>query len=827
MDVRLEHLRALGLDLIVAGRRVRVVAVYAEAPSYRPVVSPARDRSEGIACVDDAARAAVVYLRDLEVTGDIRSLEEARGLLRFLEAMEQGDGRFANFVEADGTPNRRGPTSAPAFSYWGARALWAFGEAQRVLRGRDEPTVAALRAVTARAEGRLAHELDNTGDLVANSVTATAEALLGVLSLQRAEASAERAALATKMAERIAALGGDDAGAAPWGARADPGQRWHAWGARGVQALAEAARVLRQPRFADAARTEADGLWVRALLAGELPVEVGGDGGVGRFPQVAYGVSPFVEGAIALSAATGDRRYATLAGLTGAWFMGANPAGVPMYDPATGRTFDGIDGPSPVHINHNAGAESTIEALLALGSVAISPEAAVALRYRPLGPAVPLAEAPGRREFEGPGGARLVISRAGKGFTLAESSAEPAVLTYWPAANPIEVRLAQTLATRWNSEHPDIQVRVQPLPAGRSSEEVLLAAIVGRATPDLCSNVSAALLARLVRAGGVLRLDRIASTAARLAERASADMLAPLRLPDGGIYALPWKANPLMLMYNVDRLANAGVVPPRTHGELVDALRRLVRDRDGDGRLDEWGMWAPLKVTWFERFFDFYPLYLAGSGGRTLLSRGEVDFDNPAAVAALEVLHRGFAEALLPRTNFEGRDPFVDGTVAMKLIGPWFVYELETLKRPGLRYDVTPVPVPDGHDPASGFAFADLKSMVVFSATRHPEAAARFAAYLNSPEADRMLIEEAAQLPYRSGLAADAAYTTALQRWPTLPAYARTLERSRDVDLHPDVVEVFDILSEAYEAASIYGTVPPALAVQRAAKEVRTVLVAR
>src|SRR5213076_3268891 len=101
------------------------------------------------------------------------------------------------------------------------------------------------------------------------------------------------------------------------------------------------------------------------------------------------------------------------------------------------------------------------------------------------------------------------------------------------------------LAERWNALHPGVQVRVQPLPAGHSSEEVLLAAIVGHATPDLCSNISAALLARLVRAHGVARLDTLAPTAARLDERESADMLAPLRSPDGGVYALPWKTNPL------------------------------------------------------------------------------------------------------------------------------------------------------------------------------------------------------------------------------------------------------------------------------------------
>jgi multiple sugar transport system substrate-binding protein len=135
--------------------------------------------------------------------------------------------------------------------------------------------------------------------------------------------------------------------------------------------------------------------------------------------------------------------------------------------------------------------------------------------------------------------------------------------------------------------------------------------------------------------------------------------------------------------------------------------------------------------------------------------------------------------------------------------------------------------VPDGADPEAAYAFADLKSIAVFSTTRHPVAAARFVAYLTSPEADRLLIEEAAQLPYRRALVSDGRFAVALTRWPTLEAYAARADRGRDIDIDPDIVEVFDILSEAYEASAIYGTMSPEQAVREAAAEVRAVLRAR
>jgi multiple sugar transport system substrate-binding protein len=645
---------------------------------------------------------------------------------------------------------------------------------------------------------------------------------------------------------------------APWGAHVDsPGATWHAWGARSVEVLARPDNSLNGLEHAASARKEADGLWGRFMLAGRIPATVAHDGTATWYPQIAYGIGSIVNGYLALAETNNDPRYAVFAGLAANWFLGDNPARLSMYDEKNGRTFDGIDGPTPLRLNRNSGAESTIEALLALQRVTSNPDAARYLGYRPVGElSTSLANVPNQREYVGPGGERLILRRGPSGVEIARGdqvagdpdsgssrgpaaaapsittrlgpATTPITLTYWPAANPVETRLAMRLAAEWNLVNPDVQVRVQPLPAGRSSEEVLLAAIVAKATPDVSSNVSSALLARLVRAGGVVRLDNRVATSARLKERTNSAMLASLRLPDGGIYAFPWKTNPEMLMYNVDLFKAAGIEPPRTHSELLNAWHKLARDTDGDGRLDRWAMWATLKTTWYERFYDFYPLYLASSGGTTIVNNGKIAFENDAAISALDLLRRGFAEGVLPSSNFAlGRDPFMDGTVAMKIIGPWFVKELDELKIRGLRYDVTPIPRADNADPGDSFAFADLRSIAIFSTTRYPDAAARFVAYLTSPAADRLLIEEASQLPYRRGLASDPRFTVSLARWPTLSTYANYVERSRDLDVDPDVVEIFDLISEAYEEAAIYRTTSVREALKKAAAEARDVVNAR
>ena len=414
--VRLDHLQHLGLDAVVRGRPARVVSLYSEAPDYRPTGSPARDGFEGIASVDDAARAAVVYLREYEATGDVRLRDEAVRLLSFVTAMEQGDGEFINFIDSAGRLNRNAPSSRKSMSYWAARSIWALGEAERVLGAQDSTLLKTMRPVLNRAVSRMAREID-AGRLLGGSTTATAEALLGLLALQRAEQSTRLRPLATRTAQLLAAHSTGAGAIAPWGAHVDrPDAQWHAWGARSPQALAMAGSVSGHPEFAASARQEVDGLWGRFLLAGRIPSAVAPDGTPTWYPQIAYGIGPIVEGYLALAEVTAERRYAVFAGLAASWLVGANPAGTSMYDEKSGRTFDGIDGPSPAEVNRNSGAESTIEALLALQSVMSNPDAAEYLRYRPVGElSTSPASVPDQREYLGPRGERLILRRGPSG----------------------------------------------------------------------------------------------------------------------------------------------------------------------------------------------------------------------------------------------------------------------------------------------------------------------------------------------------------------------------------------------------------------------------
>src|SRR5258708_15895239 len=218
--MRLEPLQHLGLDAVVRGRKVRVVSLYAEAPDYRPTGSPKRDGFEGIASLDDAARAAVVYLRQYEATGDSSVRDDAVRLLNFVTAMEQGDGEFVNFIDSAGHLNRDAPSSRQSMSYWAARSIWALAEAEHVLGPKDSTLLRTTRPVLRRAIARMASEVE-AERRVGGSTTPTSEALLGLVAAQTSRDSTVIVPLATRTPQLLAQRSTGGSAKAPWGAYVD------------------------------------------------------------------------------------------------------------------------------------------------------------------------------------------------------------------------------------------------------------------------------------------------------------------------------------------------------------------------------------------------------------------------------------------------------------------------------------------------------------------------------------------------------------------------------------------------------------------------------
>jgi hypothetical protein len=210
--------------------------------------------------------------------------------------------------------------------------------------------------------------------LIADGADASAEAVLGLAAYVGAEPddTAARDALA-KLSEGIAAMGAGDIRSWPYGAIlpwAQSRSMWHGWGSQMPAALAEASVTLGDSTLLDPAVTDAASFTPTLLTAS------GPDNGWFPTPtervQIAYGADSRLQSLLAVADASGQQGFEDLAVFMASWYFGTNLSGEPMYDPATGVTFDGVQPDGA--INHNAGAESTIHGLLSMLALDSHPE---------------------------------------------------------------------------------------------------------------------------------------------------------------------------------------------------------------------------------------------------------------------------------------------------------------------------------------------------------------------------------------------------------------------------------------------------------------------
>ncbi len=207
--------------------------------------------------------------------------------------------------------------------------------------------------------------------------------ILGLIAYCTSTNDAIMTAYIKKLADGISLMQQGDAMHFPYGAFLSWENTWHAYGNDQAYALLDAGIFLSDPAYTSAALTEIDNFYPWMLQNGLKASFVVANNGSGiqlsselSYDQIAYGIRPMVFASIEAYKVTGLTKYADIAGHLAAWFLGANDLNQNMYDVTTGRGYDGL---SSTSINVNAGAESTIEALLTMERVGNFPVVKAAL----------------------------------------------------------------------------------------------------------------------------------------------------------------------------------------------------------------------------------------------------------------------------------------------------------------------------------------------------------------------------------------------------------------------------------------------------------------
>lgn len=354
-ELNLNHLEFLRDEFQIEDETKIGYWIYAEKYGDKYVHTPAK--GEGVTCVDDVARVAVLYTELYKLDNNEFYLQRAKEALDFVMAFQDTDGDFYNFVFEDGTINKQGITSRKSANWWAARGFWSISNALEIFET-DKDFQKKLENSARLAYNFLSKNLDANYFLNHNSDVSSVF-LMGVLEYYKYTKDEKVKDLAIKIGDSILKKQINEGFLKGAFDEGEETPLWHSWGSRQGEALLELYRITQDEKYLESVKFLADEFYPVLLSLG--PVYQIGEY-IKLYPQIAYGVEPIISTLVKLYSVTQEENYAYMASLFGGFFEKNNLLKTPMYGP----NGEGYDSLHSVYINTNAGAESTICALLSI-----------------------------------------------------------------------------------------------------------------------------------------------------------------------------------------------------------------------------------------------------------------------------------------------------------------------------------------------------------------------------------------------------------------------------------------------------------------------------
>jgi len=338
--------------------------------------------------------------------------------------------------------------------------------------------------------------------------------------------------------------------------------------------------------------------------------------------------------------------------------------------------------------------------------------------------------------------------------------------------------LQERLVTPYLARHPGLELVRQSIAARDEYHRVLLTSLAGDDPPDVFL-LDAEDVPRVVDRGVALDLVPYLARIGVDPARYDPALLAVFRR-GAGIYGLPRGYTPVVIAYNKDLLDRAAVPYPTddwTWDDFLRVAKRLTRDTDGDGSIDQWG-------SAFDGRLALWLPWIWSGGGDVLCADGRRAsgcLDSRATVEALR-WYAGLAtsEELGPRIH-DARDApgaiarlFASGRLAFMTTGHWAIPGLRAIVAAG-RLHVGFVAIPHREGVPSATVLY-VSGYAVPAMTLRRKAAVELAAELTDSAAAAARGETGLELPAVAAAARAVATADALG-WDA--AFLRAAARGR------------------------------------------------
>ncbi|MDQ6877565.1 MAG: sugar ABC transporter substrate-binding protein [Candidatus Dormibacteraeota bacterium] len=406
--------------------------------------------------------------------------------------------------------------------------------------------------------------------------------------------------------------------------------------------------------------------------------------------------------------------------------------------------------------------------------------------------------------------AALALAACGLGGQSNASNNTKGPIKIWYSNNAQEVQWGAAMVSAWNQQHPKEQVSGEQIPAGKTSEEVIGAAITAGTTPCLIYNTAPAAVLQFQKQGGLVDLSQFSGANSFIESRTGA-RAKQYRSPDGGYYQMPWKTNPVMIFYNKDLFQKAGLDPEHpqlnTYDQFLTTSEQLV------AKGVRAAIWPSPTSEFFQPWFDYYPLFIAQTKGKQLVENGQPQFDNSDGIAVAQFLRQMYAKGLAPKEAAQG-DAFGTGEAAMASFGPAVIAQYSNI-----HWGVVPVPTKDGVPADQVHTFSDEKSVGMYSSCKNKGTAWDFLEFTMSQDNDGKLLSITGQMPMRTNL--PATYPSYFQAHQEYKVFADQAARTVEVPNVPNSTEIWQEFRNEYSKAVIFGSEPIDQALKQAADKIK------
>jgi multiple sugar transport system substrate-binding protein len=366
-------------------------------------------------------------------------------------------------------------------------------------------------------------------------------------------------------------------------------------------------------------------------------------------------------------------------------------------------------------------------------------------------------------------------------------------ITLWQGINPPTNReVLQKLVDRFNGSQNEIFV--ESIYAGQSDQQIpkILSAVVGNAAPDLLW-YTPTLTGRLVELDAIRPLDDLLAKSP-LRDRIDPAMLSTMQWRDR-TWSVPFATNNIGIFYRPSLFKAAGIEKlPQTWSELRQVAQKLTLDKDGDGRIDQRGIFLPLGKGEFTVFI--WTPFLWSAGG-DLFKGDRPQLATPEAQSALQLwqdlIRNDSAILSQPERGYE-EDNFVSGKVAMQISGSW---ALRFMSQKKIDFDV--MPIPQDRYPATTMGGENL---FLFKSTPAREAAAwKFAEFVIGAEFQTEWAKQTGYLPINVDAQRSPEYAAYVTQQPAVEVFLKQMRSAKSRPLSPDYPLISESIGRAIEAS--------------------------